>query len=57
MDVITGEQFIKALALLAAGIAMGFGAIGPVLVKDLLVVKRVSLLDDVQMKRILLLKQ
>ena len=29
MEVITGEQFIKALALLAAGIAMGFGAIGP----------------------------
>jgi len=29
MDAITGEQLIKALALLAAGISMGFGAIGP----------------------------
>ena len=29
MELITGEQFIKALALLAAGIAMGFGAVGP----------------------------
>lgn len=27
--VINGEQFIRALALLAAGIAMGLGAIGP----------------------------
>ena len=26
---ITGTELIKALALLAAGIAMGFGAIGP----------------------------
>ena len=29
MEAITGEQFIKALALLAAGISMGFGAVGP----------------------------
>ena len=29
MELVTGEQFIKALALLAAGIAMGFGAVGP----------------------------
>jgi F-type H+-transporting ATPase subunit c len=29
MEAITGEQLIKALALLAAGISMGFGAIGP----------------------------
>lgn len=29
MDAITGEQFIRALALLAAGISMGLGAIGP----------------------------
>ena len=29
MDAITGEQLIKGLALLAAGISMGFGAIGP----------------------------
>ena len=29
MDGITGQELIKALALLAAGIAMGFGAIGP----------------------------
>ncbi|RAP33119.1 ATP synthase F0 subunit C [Candidatus Marinamargulisbacteria bacterium SCGC AAA071-K20] len=29
MDAITGDQLIKALALLAAGISMGFGAIGP----------------------------
>lgn len=29
MDAITGEQLIKALALLAAGLAMGLGAIGP----------------------------
>jgi F-type H+-transporting ATPase subunit c len=26
---ITGEHLVKALALLAAGISMGFGAIGP----------------------------
>ena len=29
MELVTGEQFIKALAFLAAGIAMGFGAVGP----------------------------
>ena len=29
MDTITGAEIIRALALLAAGIAMGFGAIGP----------------------------
>ena len=29
MDTITGTEYIKALALLAAGISMGFGAIGP----------------------------
>ena len=29
MDAISGAELIKALALLAAGIAMGFGAIGP----------------------------
>lgn len=29
MDGITGAEFIRGLALLAAGIAMGFGAIGP----------------------------
>ena len=29
MDTITGTELIKALALLAAGISMGFGAIGP----------------------------
>ena len=29
MDAITGEQLVKGLALLAAGISMGFGAIGP----------------------------
>ncbi len=29
MDTITGAEFIKALAYLAAGIAMGLGAIGP----------------------------
>ena len=29
MDAITGTDYIKALALLAAGISMGFGAIGP----------------------------
>ena len=29
MDAITGDQLIKALALLAAGISMGFGAVGP----------------------------
>lgn len=29
MDGITGAEFVKALALLAAGIAMGFGAVGP----------------------------
>ena len=29
MEAITGAEFIKALALLAAGIAMGFGAVGP----------------------------
>ena len=29
MDAITGGQLIKALALLAAGLAMGLGAIGP----------------------------
>ena len=29
MELVTGEQFVKALALLAAGIAMGFGAVGP----------------------------
>lgn len=29
MDAITGAEFIKGLAFLAAGIAMGFGAIGP----------------------------
>ncbi len=29
MEGITGPDFIKALALLAAGLAMGLGAIGP----------------------------
>lgn len=29
METITGEQLIKAFALLAAGISMGFGAVGP----------------------------
>ena len=29
MELVTGEQFVKALALLAAGLAMGFVAIGP----------------------------
>lgn len=29
MDNLTGVEVIKALALLAAGISMGFGAIGP----------------------------
>jgi F-type H+-transporting ATPase subunit c len=29
MELITGEQFVKGLALLAAGISMGFGAVGP----------------------------
>ncbi|RAP33353.1 ATP synthase F0 subunit C [Candidatus Marinamargulisbacteria bacterium SCGC AG-439-L15] len=29
MDAITGQEFIKALALLAAGLAMGLGAVGP----------------------------
>jgi len=29
MDAITGQEFIKGLALLAAGISMGFGAVGP----------------------------
>ena len=29
MEILTGDQLIKALALLAAGIAMGFGAVGP----------------------------
>ncbi|MBT5856131.1 ATP synthase F0 subunit C [bacterium] len=29
METISGAELIKALALLAAGIAMGFGAIGP----------------------------
>jgi len=29
MDNITGAQLIKAFALLAAGISMGFGAVGP----------------------------
>ena len=29
MDGITGEQLIRAVALLAAGLAMGLGAIGP----------------------------
>ncbi len=29
MELVTGEQFVKALALLAAGLAMGFGAVGP----------------------------
>jgi len=29
MDLVTGKELIKALAFLAAGIAMGFGAIGP----------------------------
>ena len=29
MDAITGEQLIRALALLAAGLSMGLGAVGP----------------------------
>ncbi len=29
MEGITGDQYIRALALLAAGISMGFGAVGP----------------------------
>ena len=29
MESITGAQFVQAFAFLAAGIAMGFGAIGP----------------------------
>lgn len=29
MEVITGAQIIKALALLAAGLCMGLGAVGP----------------------------
>ncbi len=29
MDTITGAEFIKGLAYLAAGISMGFGAVGP----------------------------
>ena len=29
METITGAELIRALALLAAGIAMGFGAVGP----------------------------
>lgn len=29
MEAITGEQLIRAIALLAAGISMGLGAIGP----------------------------
>ena len=29
MDAVTGEHIIKAVALLAAGLAMGLGAIGP----------------------------
>ena len=29
MELVSGDQFVKALALLAAGIAMGFGAVGP----------------------------
>ena len=29
MDLVTGKELIKALAFLAAGIAMGFGAFGP----------------------------
>ncbi|MEK9658024.1 MAG: ATP synthase F0 subunit C [bacterium] len=29
MEAITGQELIRGLALLAAGISMGFGAIGP----------------------------
>ena len=29
MELVTGEQFVRGLALLAAGISMGFGAVGP----------------------------
>ena len=29
MEVITGAQLIKAFALLAAGLSMGLGAVGP----------------------------
>ena len=29
MELVTGDEFIRAMALLAAGIAMGLGAIGP----------------------------
>lgn len=29
MEAITGEHLIKAMALLAAGLAMGLGAVGP----------------------------
>jgi F-type H+-transporting ATPase subunit c len=29
MELVTGNEFIRAIALLAAGISMGFGAIGP----------------------------
>jgi F-type H+-transporting ATPase subunit c len=29
MDQITGEQLVKGLALLAAGLSMGLGAVGP----------------------------
>ena len=29
MELVTGSEFIKALAFLAAGISMGLGAIGP----------------------------
>tara|TARA_A100001011_G_C14021787_1_gene719776 strand:- start:475 stop:726 length:252 start_codon:yes stop_codon:yes gene_type:complete len=29
MDTITGQELIRALALLAAGLAMGLGAVGP----------------------------
>ena len=29
MEGITGAEYIRALALLAAGVSMGFGAIGP----------------------------
>lgn len=29
MELVTGQEFIRAMALLAAGISMGLGAIGP----------------------------
>ena len=45
------RQFIKALALLAAGIAMGLALLAPVLVKDLLAEKPARPLVSVRMNK------